>query len=327
MGYIPPFDLTDGMFEKVADIVEALGKISSVETLDRLLRLRRVGRMKSIHSSLAIENNTLTIEQVTDVVGGKRVLGAPSEIQEVKNAFEAYEEIENIDPCSVSDLLRVHGIMTRGLVGGAGAFRSGQVGVFDENGNVVHMAPPAKNVSKLIAELFDWLRTAKTHPLIKACVFHYEFEFIHPFTDGNGRLGRLWHTVILSKWKPVFAWIPIESIVKERQREYYDAIAASTKDGKSNPFIAYMLRATFDAVEEIVKDAREHIDHMDERVRKLLSVMRDYPMTARELMTLLGLKSMSAFKMNYLRSAVEAGLVDLTVPDKPTSKNQRYYKK
>jgi Fic family protein len=326
MGYTPPFNLTDEILETVAEVVEALGKISSVENLDRFPRLRRVGRLKSVHSSLSIENNTLTIEQVTDVVGGKRVLGEPNEIQEVKNAFEAYKEIENLDPYSVNDLLKIHAVMMNGLVDRAGAFRSGQVGVFDKDGNVVHMAPPAKNAPSLVAELFDWLKTAKTHPLIKACVFHYEFEFIHPFSDGNGRMGRLWHTVILSKWRPVFAWIPIESIVKERQGEYYDAISLSTKNGNSNPFIVYMLRATLDAVKEIVKDAREHMSRISERVRSLLDVMGDYPMTANEIMSLLGLKSKASFKTNYLQPAIEAGLAELTIPNKPTSKNQRYYK-
>jgi Fic family protein len=326
MGFIPPFKLNDDMLEIVTTIVEALGKISSVETLDKLPRLRRAGRIKSIHSSLAIENNTLTIEQVTDVINGKRVLGPPNEIQEVKNAYEAYKEIKSVDPFNIKDLLKVHGIMMKELVEKAGGFRPGQVGVFDGNGNVVHMAPPALNVPGLISELFDWLKNSKTHPLIKSSVFHYEFEFIHPFQDGNGRMGRLWQTVILSAWKPVFQWIPIESIVKSRQQEYYDAITASTSEGNSNPFIIYMLKATLDAVNDIAKDAREHINHLNERVKNLLAVMQDYPMSANELMKLLELKSKLTFRTNYLQPAIEAGLVGLTLPDKPTSKNQKYFK-
>jgi Fic family protein len=199
--------------------------------------------------------------------------------------------------------------------------------VFDGDGNVVHMAPPAKNVPGLITELFDWLKTGKAHPLIKSSVFHYEFEFIHPFQDGNGRMGRLWQTVILSAWKPVFEWIPIESIVKARQQEYYDAITESTRAGNSNPFIMYMLKAALDAVNGAVTDAREHINHIGERVRSLLAVMREYPMSANEIMELLGLKSKPTFRANYLHPAIEAGLIGLTVPDKPTSGNQRYFRK
>ncbi len=327
MGYTPPFTLTDEMLTSVTEIVELLGRISNVGNLDKLPKLRRAGRIKSIHSSLAIEKNTLTIEQVTDIVNGKRVLGPPNEIQEVKNAIDAYREIESANPYSVKDLLKIHGIMMRGLVENPGAFRPGQVGVFDGGGKVVHMAPPALNVPGLVTELFDWLKNSKTHPLIKSSVFHYEFEFIHPFTDGNGRTGRLWQTVLLSAWKPVFTWIPVESMVKERQQEYYDAITASTAQGGSNAFIMYMLAAILDAVKDLVNDARAHINHISERVKKLLSVLQDYPMSASEIMGLLGMKSRVSFRQNYLQPAIEAGLIGLTVPDKPTSSNQRYFKK
>ena len=327
MGYTPPFELNDEMLEGVTEIVEMLGRISNVGALDKLPKLRRAGRIKSIHSSLAIEKNTLTIEQVTDIINGKRVLGPPNEIQEVKNAFEAYKEIETTNPNSVKDLLKIHGIMMYGLVDNPGAFRPGQVGVFDGSGKVIHMAPPALNVSGLINELFDWLQKSKAHPLIKSSVFHYEFEFIHPFPDGNGRMGRLWQTVILSAWKPIFAWIPIESIVNERQQEYYDAITLSTSSGSSNPFIIYMLKAISDAVQGIVSDTSAHINHISERVRKLLSVMQDYPMSANEIMGLLEMKSKASFRVNYLQPAIEAGLVGLTDPDMPTNRNQRYFKK
>ncbi|MCL2061578.1 MAG: Fic family protein [Firmicutes bacterium] len=327
MGYIPPFILNDEMLEAVTEIVEMLGRISNIGNLDKLPSLRRAGRIKSIHSSLAIEKNTLTIEQVTDIINGKRVLGPPNEIQEVKNAYDAYKEIETLDPISVKDLLKIHGIMMRSLVDNSGAFRTGQVGVFDSDGKVIHMAPPALNVPSLIGGLFEWLKSSKAHPLIKSSVFHYEFEFIHPFPDGNGRMGRLWQTIILSAWKPVFAWIPIESMVKERQQEYYNAIAASTSLGSSNPFIMFMLKAIADAVEGIVNDTRAHLSHISERVRKLLGVMQDYPMSANEIMDLLRMKSKPSFRANYLQPAIEAGLIGLTDPDTPTNRNQRYFKK
>jgi len=327
MGYTPPFNLNDEMLESVTAIVELLGRISNVGALDKLPKLRRAGRIKSIHSSLAIEKNTLTIEQVTDILNGKRVLGPPNEIQEVKNAYDAYKEIENADPNNINDLLKIHGIMMQGLDNTPGTFRPGQVGVFDGDGKVIHLAPPAINVPGLMRELFDWLKNSKAHPLIKSSVFHYEFEFIHPFSDGNGRMGRLWQTVILSKWRPIFAWIPIESIVKQRQQEYYDAIALSTISASSNPFIMYMLKAIFDAIEGIANDARDHINHANERVMKLMAVIQTYPMSANEIMGLLGMRSRLSFSKNYLHPAIEMGLIELTEPNMPTHRNQRYFKK
>lgn len=327
MGNKPPFDITEEMLDFVAEISEALGRIKSEEALVKLPRLRRIGRIKSIHSSLAIENNSLTIDQVSDIIEGKRVLGPPDEIHEVKNAFTAYKELENIDPYSIKDLLRIHGIMTEGLVDESGQFRTVNEGIYDSNGRVVHMAPPPRMVHELMQNLFDWLKNSRMHALIKSSVFHYEFEFIHPFRDGNGRLGRLWQTAILMSWKPVFAWIPIESIIKERQTEYYEAIAASTKSGNSNAFIMFMLRAVRDAVQIIGSDTQAHINHIDARVRRLLEILEVYPMSALEIMERLNLKSRNSFRDNYLNPAIKAGLVELTEPDKPTNKNQMYFKK
>lgn len=327
MGYQPSFTITEDMLNRVAEIVELLSSIANVGNLDKLPRLRRSGRIKSIYSSLAIEKNTLTIEQMTTIINGKQVIGPPNEIQEVKNAFEAYQEIANANPYNIKDLLKIHQIMMRGLVDNPGVFRSRQVGVFDEKGNVVHIAPPAINVPTLIKELFEWLKNSKTHPLIKSCVFHYEFEFIHPFPDGNGRIGRLWQTIILAAWKSVFAWIPIESIIKKRQKEYYDAITSSTSQSSSNAFIIYMLEMIKLAVEEIINNAIEHINHISDGVRKLLAVLQDYPMSTHEIMKRLNLKSRASFRKNYLQPAIEAGLVTMTIPNKPTSGNQRYLKK
>lgn len=324
--YIPPFDLTEEMLELVSNIMEYLGQIAGVESLDKLPRLRRSNRIKSIHSSLAIENNTLTFEQVSDILGGKRVLGPPDEIQEVKNAFAAYKELENVNAYNLKDLLKVHALMMNGLIAQSGKFRSNSVGVFDKT-KVVHVAPPHDRVQGLMEDLFKWLKATKTHPLIKSSVFHYEFEFIHPFVDGNGRMGRLWQTAILSEWKPIFLWIPIESIIISRQVEYYDAIKASTSEGKSNAFIVFMLRTILNAVHNIVEEAQNHINHISIRVKKLLAVIQEYPMTTIEIMALLGLKSRETFRKNYLYPAIEAGLVGMTIPEKPTSKNQRYFKK
>lgn len=323
----PPFNISEEMLEYVAEIAEAIGGIKNVDSLDKLPRLRKAGRIKSIHSSLSIENNSLSIDQVSDIIDGKRVIAPPDEILEVKNAFAAYKQLEDIDPYKVEDLLWTHGIMTNGLVEESGKFRTVDEGVYNSDGCVVHIAPPPRMVPTLIGDLFEWLKTAKVHALIKSSVFHYEFEFIHPFRDGNGRLGRLWHTAILMTWKPVFAWIPIESVIRERQAEYYEAIAASTSAGNSDSFILFMLRATLDAVRSIVTDTKAHINHIDTRVRELMAVLEVYPMSALEIMERLNLKSRNSFRSNYLNPAIEAGLVGLTEPDKPTSRNQRYFKK
>ena len=327
MGNIPPFNLTEEMLEYVAEIAEALGGIKNVENLNKLPKLRKVGRIKSIHSSLAIENNSLTIEQVSDIIDGKRVLGPPNEIHEVRNAFAAYKELETVDPFVMNDLLRVHGIMTEGLIDESGEFRTVNEGVYASDGRLVHMAPQPQMISGLMTDLFGWLKSSKIHALIKSSIFHYELEFIHPFRDGNGRIGRLWQTAILMSWKPIFAWIPVESVIRERQADYYNAIAVSTSEGKSDEFVLFMLTTIRDAVRAIVADTQAHIDHISERVRDLLGVLEVYPMSATELMGRLNLKSRDAFRNNYLKPAIEAGLVGLTEPDKPTSRNQRYFKK
>lgn len=325
--YIPPFDVTNKMLETCFGIMEDLGKLSGINEMERFPRLRRVSRVKSIHSSLAIENNTLSIGQVTDIVNGKRVLGAPDDILAVKNAIEAYQMIDEVDPFRIEDLLKVHGVMMGGLVGEAGCFRTGNVGVFGEKGNVIHTAPSYKLVHELMDQLFDWIKDADVQMLIKSSVFHYEFEFIHPFRDGNGRIGRLWQTALLASWKPIFKYIPIESVIKDRQEEYYIAIAQSTSEAKSNAFILFMLDAIAAAIKGILKDSADHASHISVQINKLMKVVETYPQSAQMLMDRLGLKSRIGFRKYYLIPALEAGLVEMTIPDKPTSKNQMYYKK
>ena len=324
--YIPPYDITDEMLELVSDIMENLGKLSSVNELEKLPRLRRVNRIRSIHSSLAIENNTLSIEQVTDVLDGKRVFGPKEDIIAVQNANLAYKELENINPYDIKDLLKIHGIMMTGLVNEAGKIRTGQVGVYNQDGKVVHFAPPAEFVSEQLDQLFDWIRNSPANMLIKSSVFHYEFEFIHPFRDGNGRMGRLWQTALLSSWKPVFAWIPIESIIKDNQEDYYKAITLSTSQAKSNIFILFMLNVINKAIKDITADTRNHYNHLKDQITELMKVIESYPQSATELMQKLNLKSRVGFRKNYLLPALEAGLISMTQPNKPTSKNQKYYK-
>ena len=324
--YIPPYEITDEMLELVSEIMENLGKLSGVNELEKLPRLRRVSRIKSIHSSLAIENNTLSIEQVTDVINGKRVLAPQKDIEEVHNAFNAYEKLSEINPYSIDDLLKIHGIMMNDLVKEAGMLRSGQVGVYNQDGNVVHLAPPADFVPQQLGQLFDWVKNSNANMLIKSSVFHYEFEFIHPFNDGNGRTGRLWQTALLASWKPIFAWIPIESIIKDNQEDYYNAITLSTSQGKSNIFIEFMLDVINKAIKDIITDTRNHYNHINNQITELMKVIESYPQSATELMQKLNLKSRVGFRKNYIGPALDAGLIGMTEPDKPTSKNQKYFK-
>jgi len=324
--YIPPFEITNRMFELAAQIMEQLGKLSNVNELERLPRLRKVSRIKSIHSSLAIENNTLSIKQVTDVIEGKRVLGPADDILAVKNAFAAYKELENIDAFSLADFQKVHAIMMNGLVTESGMLRTGDVGVFDSSGNVIHIAPPASMAREQINQLFNWVKNSDVQMLIRSSVFHYEFEFIHPFRDGNGRMGRYWQTALLASWKPIFKYIPIESVIKDNQEEYYKVIKVSTSQGKSNVFIEFMLDVILKAITDIVNDTTEHYNHLSVQINKLMQVLETYPQSAQELMDKLGLKSRVGFRKNYLNPAIEAGLVGMTIHDKPTSKSQMYFK-
>lgn len=248
--YIPPFTMTDDITNLVIDIAELTGRITISEQLSKNPKLRRDNRIKSIHSSLAIEQNSLTLDQVSDVIDGKRVLGPLQDIREVKNAYEAYELMTKLDPYSVTDLLKAHRIMMTGLVKEAGVFRSKGVGVYAGD-QLIHAGTPANYVPDLIGQLFDWLKDSKLHPLVKSCIFHYEFEFIHPFADGNGRTGRLWHTLILAKWQEFFLWIPIESIIHERQAGYYKAINASNTAGESTIFVQFMLELIRDLLKEL----------------------------------------------------------------------------
>ena len=239
----PPFEITNAMIDHVAEIAELVGRLTSTNQLSTNPTLRRTNRIRTIHGSLAIEQNTLSLEQVTAVLNGKQVLAPPKDIAEVKNAYEIYERLEKLDPYSVDDLLTAHSIMTRGLVDESGVFRSKPVGVVDQEGHVLHFGTLPQYVPDLVMELLDWVKNSDVHMLIRSCVFHYEFELIHPFADGNGRVGRLWHTLLLSKWNPAFAWLPVESMIHARQPEYYAAINASNDAGESTVFIEFMLSA------------------------------------------------------------------------------------
>ena len=237
----PPFEITNTMIHEVAEIAELIGKLTTTNQLAANPTLRRTNRIRTIHGSLAIEQNTLSLEQVTAVLNGKQVIAPPKDIAEVKNAYEIYERMDELDPYSVDDLLTAHGIMTRGLVEESGVFRSRPVGVVDQDGHVLHFGTLPQYVPDSVMELLDWTKASNIHMLIRSCVFHYELELIHPFADGNGRIGRLWHTLLLSRWNPTLAWLPVESMIHARQPEYYAAINASNDAGESTVFIEFML--------------------------------------------------------------------------------------
>jgi len=326
--YSPPFHITNKMLQLVSSISEKVGKLSIMENAEAMPHLRRNNRIRSVHSSLKIEANSLSLNQVRDVIGGKTVLGEQKEIQEVKNAYAAYEQLENIDPYSMDDLKRFHGIMTQYIVEQSGDFRKGEEGVF-RGDECIFMAPPAKFVNELMNDLFDWLKREKetVHPLILSAIFHYEFVFIHPFTDGNGRMARLWHTAFLTKWKPVFAYIPIESQIEKFQDEYYHAIEACHVEGSSDKFIEFMLERIDGILAEVSEQAVKDGEELSEYVRNLLSVMEyGIPYTSITIMEKLDLKSKETFRKHYLNPAMKLHLVEMTVPDKPTSRNQRYYR-
>lgn len=327
--YKPPYEITDKILGLVASISEKTGRITERSSLEPKPHLRRNNKIRSIHSSLSIEANSLSLNEVKDVIDGKTVLGSAKEIQEVKNAYAAYEEIPFIDPYSISELKRIHGIMTKYLVNESGTFRKGEEGVFNGD-KCIFMAPPARFVPEQMEELFCWMKENKdtVHPLILSAVFHYEFVFVHPFADGNGRMARLWHTVILAKWKPVFEYIPLESQIEKFQEEYYDTIAKCHIEGSSTLFIEFILEQLNLVLDEIQIQSRGTNENISKYVKKLLEVMDyDTPYTSNEILKLLGLKSKDTLRNNYLNPALKCGLIQMTIPNVPKSKNQRYIKR
>lgn len=245
--YTPPFTVSAEAINMVAKISAQMERYAIRLEQEDSLRLRKANRIKTIHSSLAIEGNTLSENDVRDILDGKHIVAPIRQIQEVKNAIKTYELYPTLDAFKEKDLLRAHGVMMQALVDHPGKYRHGGVGVYGENG-LVHLAPPADRVPQLMGDLFDWLKKSKDHLLIRSCVFHYEFEFIHPFLDGNGRMGRLWQSLILGKLHPLFEHLPVENMVYANQQQYYDAIAASTQAGQSGPFIDFMLGEIFKAL-------------------------------------------------------------------------------
>lgn len=323
----PPFNITNKILSLVISITEKVYHIDSYQSLKRMPVLRRNNRIRSIHSSLIIEDNSLSLNQVKDVILGKTVIGPQREIQEVKNAYKAYELISNYDCYKEEDLLKANAVLTELLVDNPGKFRNHAEGVFDGD-KVIFVAPPENMVPSLINNLFEWLKRDEETPLIiKSCVFHYEFVFIHPFSDGNGRTARLWQNVILTKWNPIFEYIPIESQIQKYQSEYYDTIDKCNKNGDSTLFIEFMLQMIDSTLSEVLDSIEKEKRNISDSVNRLLDVMEDgIPYSANELMNRLGIKSKETLRGSYLNPAIENGLIRMTLPDKPNSKNQKYIK-
>ncbi len=403
--YKPLFHTTDRMITLIGEISEQIGRITVLQGGTIKAHLRRQNRIRTIHSSLAIENNSLSLEQVTAIIDGKRILGNPNEIREVQNAYEAYELMLSLNPLSVDDLLRAHGLMMKGLVPENGRFRSGSVGIFDGRNNLVHVAPPASSVPYLISSLFSWYQRSGLHPLIKSAVFHYEFEYIHPFQDGNGRTGRMWHSMLLGVWKEMFFWLPVEELIQSRQSDYYEAFNESGRVADCAVFVELMLEIIRDSlrditvvgnatdqvkpstdqvkpstdqvkpstdqvkpstdqvkpstdqvkpstdqvkpltdqvkpstgrvcdeeVEETVDVSDHDIDETEEvtgrvgtPIERLLHVIGSETLSASEIMARLNLSHRPTFRANYLNPALERGLIERTIPDKPQSRSQKY---
>jgi len=317
MAYASLFEYTSSIVSLVAEASELVGQMPVFEGLDPNLVLRRENQIRTIHSSLLIENNTLLLDQVTAVLNGTHVLAPPKDVCEVRNAYEAYEAVARFSPYSLDDLLRAHRLLMKGLVKHPGCLRNQGVGTFAGD-EAVHAALPERMVPKLMGDLFDWLRALDDHPLVRGSVFHYEFEFIYPFVDGNGRTGRLWHSLLLRNWRPIFVWLPVETLIHQNQQAYYNAIVAFTNAGSSTVFVEFMLRVIHDALadalerqrsssrDEQIRDRYER--QVSERAMRVLRLLVDDPaLTYASLAAKLGVSSATARR--EVSSLVERGII------------------
>lgn len=319
----PPFTLTPRILNLVAECSERVALWRSGQEATVAPQLRKENRIRSIQASLAIENNSLSIDQVTAINEGRPVIGLPREIQEVKNAIVAYDQVHHHDPCSVPDLLRAHGKMMLALTDDAGQFRNGGVGIYRGQA-LIHMAPPADRVPYLVADLFQWLSDTEIHPLIASSIVHYELEFIHPFSDGNGRIGRLWQTLILARWHQQLAYLPVETVIRENQAAYYQALGEADQAANASPFIEFMLKSIIDTLKES-PPTDQVSDQVTDQVKAVLHACQKLTEASTDqLLQALSLKHKPTFRQNYLKPALDARLIEMTQPDSPRSPTQRY---
>lgn len=303
----PPYSITGKILKLVASISEKIGEVNSAHLSKPPTELRKKNRIKTIHSSLEIEGNTLTLEQITAIIENKRVIGPKKDILEVKNAIAVYDYLDKLNPFSFESFCEAHGILMNGLVESAGRLRNKSVGIV-KGSEIAHIAPPSEMLKPLMNDLFDYLKNDDDLILIKSSVFHYEMEFIHPFIDGNGRMGRLWQTLILKDAYPVFEFLPVETLIKERQDNYYKALGKSDNTGESTLFIEFMLEIILESLEELLNIQNVSLLNID-RINLFKSIIKedyfsrkDYLKNFREIS--------SATASRDLQYAVEKGLIE-----------------
>lgn len=312
----PPYKITGKILKLVASISERMGEVKSAHLNKPPTELRKKNRIKTIHSSLEIEGNTLTIEQITAIVENKRVIGPQKDILEVKNAIDVYDYLDKLNPFSFKSFCEAHGILMKGLIKSPGILRNKSVGIV-KGSEVAHIAPPSKMLKPLMNDLFDYLKNDEDLVLIKSCVFHYEVEFIHPFIDGNGRMGRLWQTLILKDSYPVFEYLPIETLIKERQEQYYESLRMSDNTGESTVFIEFILEIILESLEELLNIQNVSLTNID-RVNLFKSIVKADFFTRKEYLK--NFREISpATASRDLKFAVKNGLIE-KFGDKNTAK-------
>jgi Fic family protein len=312
----PPYQLSSKILNLVASISERIGEVNAAHLYKPPTELRKKNRIKTIHSSLEIEGNTLSVEQITAIMEDKRIVGPQKDILEVRNAIKVYKEIDNLDPLSIDSFCHAHKVLMQDLIDTAGLFRSKAVGIV-KGSEVAHLAPPSEMIHPLMKELFVYLKDSQDLPLIKSCVFHYEMEFIHPFLDGNGRMGRLWQTLILKESFPVFEYLPIEAIIKERQEKYYEALSLSDQSGESTVFIEFMLEVILESLVDLLKVQNVSLTNSD-RISIYKSVAKDSYFKRNEYLRHFREIS-SATASRDLKYAVENGIIE-KLGDKNTAR-------
>jgi Fic family protein len=312
----PPYIITGKILKLVASISEKIGEVNSAHLSKPPTELRKKNRIKTIHSSLEIEGNTLTIEQITAIIENKRVIGPAKDILEVKNAIAVYDFLEKLNPYKFDSFCEAHGILMNGLLESAGRLRSKSVGIV-KGSEVAHIAPPSELLRPLMNDLFDYLKNDDDLALIKSCVFHYEMEFIHPFIDGNGRMGRLWQTLILKESYPVFEYLPIETLIKERQEQYYESLGKSDNTGESTIFIEFMLEIILESLEDLLNTQNVSLTNID-RINLFKPIVKNDYFTRKEYMKNFREIS-SATASRDLKFALENGIAE-KLGDKNTTR-------
>lgn len=317
----PQYQLTDQIALLIGEITELVVKLQLSPALP--FRLRKIKHIQTIQATCAIEQNTLSLAQVSTVFSGKPVVGTKQEILEVKQAFAAYAQLPELNPYSTTDMLTCHKTLMENLTEQAGTWRTTNVGVV-ANGEIIHYGALPAFVPDFIKDLLTWVQSHDTHPLVKAAVFHYEFEYIHPFADGNGRMGRLWQTLLLYQWRPIFQFIPVESLIHRRQQEYYAVFNQCNKDNDCASFIEFILGCIKTALTELATEVDTPTFELPEPLQILRKLKANTPYALTEMMNILNFTSRTTFRRKVLVPALEAGVLEMKYPDQPSHPRQKY---